>query len=185
MENISVILMLLAFLLFIVGVVLFIIKAIKHQKKKPAILCVLLAIIMLIVSVVIMPTDMGTTDQVADNGAAALTEELETFAAEYCMAYMDSLKNPYSFTVKSAWAHAITSGDNAGKYSVYIKFTAENGLGGTVADEIGAEVISKEDLKNFYPEIHTWGSEPSYKTMGYGQELSAEAVQDYINKNYD
>jgi len=184
MENIAVILMLLSFLLFLIGIILFIVKAVKHKKKLPAILCVLIAIVMFIVSVVIMPTDMGTTDPVADNSAAALTEELEAFTAEYCMAYMDNLKNPYSFTVQYAWAQAYTSGDLAGKYSVYVKFTAENGLGGTVAEEISAEVISWEDLQNFMPEIHTWPGEPSGVILGEGQELDTTKVQDYINANY-
>lgn len=182
MEILSVLLMLLAFLLFFIGIIMLIVKAIRHKKKKPAVIIVILSIVMLIASVIIMPTDMGTSN--TDDTSTALTEELQTFTAEYCMAYMDSLKNPYSFTVKSAWAHAITSGDNAGKYSVYVRFTAENSLGGTVTEEIGAEVISEADLKNFYPEIHTWGSEPSYKTLGYGQDLDVEAIQEYINQNY-
>lgn len=182
MENLSVILMLLAMLLFIVSLIILIVRAIRHKKKKTAVIGILLSVVMFIISVIIMPTDMSTDDPTGNT--AALIEELEIFTAEYCMAYMDYLVNPYSFTVESAWAHAITEGDNAGKYSVYVRFTAENGMGGTVAEAIGAEVIGNEELQNFYPEIHTWGSEPAYKTSGYGLVLDAAAVQEYIDQNY-
>ncbi len=193
MEIFATLLMLSGIVLFPVSLIMLIVKAIKHKKKKASVICIILSVVLLFVGIMIMPepseaptqgTGGETQNQVSADNGTALTQELENFVGEYCMAYMDSLKNSYSFTVKYAWAHAIESGANAGSYSVYVKFTAENSVGGTVTDVIAAEVISKDDLKNFMPEIHTWGSEPSYKTLGSGQDLDVTAIQNYINKNY-
>lgn len=111
----------------------------------------------------------------------------EVFAAEFCMAYMNHLKNPYSFTVKSIWA--MDNGD--GRYAVYVKFTAQNSLGADVADEIGTMTyLTKEQLKELasdgiYVDIYTWGSEPTGKILGDGETLSASKIQTYIDEHYE
>ena len=180
MEILSVLLMLLAVLLFIIGIVMLIVKAIKHKKKKPAVLTILLSVVIIIISIIIMPVDTATP-----NGGSDYTET-EVFASEFCMAYMNSLKNPYSFTVKSVWAN--DKGD--GTFEVYVKFTAENSIGGTVTEEIGTMgSLSEADLDKLaeggeYVSVYTWGSEPSGKIIGEGQDLDASKIQNYINNNY-
>lgn len=188
------ILMLLCFLLsivlFFVAIILFVVKLIKRQKKKPAFVCLLFSIIMMIISFSLalspLTGDLDTTDSgvTTTREEVTTTRELEVMTAKYCMTYMDYLKNPYSFKVKYAWAHANTAEHKKGTYSVYVKFTAENSYGGTIADTISYSAVDDELLKNFYPEIHVWTDEPSEKVLGYGQVLDVKAVQDYIDENY-
>ena len=187
MEMLSLLLMFASIILFIVGVVLLIIKAIKHKKKASALIMIVAALILFVVGVMIMPT--GETP--STNGTGVVSEETysdtEVFAAEFCMAYMNSLKNPYSFSVKSIWA--MDNGD--GSYQVYVKFTAQNSLGADVADEVGTMgSLTKEHLKELasggeYVGIHTWGSEPSGKITGDGETLDAAKIQTYINEHYE
>ncbi len=202
MEIFSTLLMLAGIFLFIFSVIKLILKVIKNavkkkknessaeekesfaKEKKSYVICIILSVVLLAAGIILTPTESEVQAPGGAGNGTAFTTELENFVGEYCMAYMDTLKNPYSFKVKYAWAHAIKSGANAGNYSVYIRFTAENNLGGTVTDVIASEVISSADLKNFMPQIHTWSSEPSYKTLGNGQELNVNAIQNYIDKNY-
>lgn len=170
--------------LFLVGIVWLILSIIKHKKKKSALIAVVLSIALFIVGIVIMP--VGTPDSTDPAGNAVSYSDTEIFASEFCMAYMNSLKNPSSFKVTSIWANDV--GD--GTYEVYVKFTSENGLGGEVADEIATmSSLDSNDLNELaqggmYVAIHTWNSEPTGKIIGEGEDLDASKIQEYINTNY-
>ena len=185
MENISVALMLLSVLLFLVGIVILIVKAIRRKRKMPAVLTVLLSVALFVLSVAVMPT--GSSTPSGKGSEEDSYSDTEVFAAEFCMAYMNCLKNPYSFTVKYIWAN--DAGD--GKYEVYVKFTAENAVGGTITEEIATlGSLDYDDLNELaqggdYVNVHTWGSEPTGKILGKGQELDADSIQAYIDKNYN
>lgn len=184
MELVATLLMLGGIVLFLIGVVWLIVSAIKHKKKKPALIALILSIILFVVGIVLMPVDTPTTPNSTNN--AVSYSDTEIFASEFCMAYMNSLKNPYSFKVKSIWANDV----GEGKYEVYVKFTAENGLGGEVADEVATmSSLDSNDLKELaqggeYVAIHTWNSEPTGKIIGDGEDLDASKIQEYINANY-
>ena len=179
MEILSLLLVFASILLLLVGVILLIVKAVKHKKKAPAVLMIVLALVLFVASVLVMPAG-----EVAEGGDAYSDTEL--FAAEFCMAYMNNLKNPYSFTLKSAWA--MDNGD--GTYQVFVKFTAENVFGAETAEQIGSMgSLSKADLQKIAQggdnvSILTWGSEPSGMVTGGGQNLDAAKIQEYINSNY-
>lgn len=187
MEMLSLLLVLVSVVLFLVGVVLLIVRAIQHKKKTPAMVMIVAALVLFVVSVMIMPA--GETPSANENGVVSeeTYSDTEVFAAEFCMAYMNSLKNPYSFAVKSIWA----MDDGNGSYQVYVKFTAQNRLGADVADEVGTMgSLTKEHLKELasggeYVGIHTWGSEPSGKITGDGEMLDAAKIQTYINEHYE
>ena len=176
MENISVALMLLSVLLFLVGIVILIVKAIRRKRKMPAVLTVLLSVALFVLSVAVMPTGSSTPSGNGSGTEEDSYSDTEVFAAEFCMAYMNCLKNPYSFTVK---------------YEVYVKFTAENAVGGTITEEIATlGSLDYDDLNELaqggdYVNVHTWGSEPTGKILGKGQELDADSIQAYIDKNYN
>ena len=77
-------------------------------------------------------TDENTPDKKTHNVAKEITySKLEIMAADLCMAYMNHLKNPYSFKLRSAWGFSMGT-----DYSFEIKYTAENGFGGTVTETI-------------------------------------------------
>jgi len=187
MENVSTALMLLSVLLFLAGIVVLIIMAIKHKRKMPAILTVLLSVALFVFSIAIMPTGTPTPSGNGSGTEEGNYSDTEVFASEFCMAYMNCLKKPYSFTVKYIWAN--DTGD--GKYEVYVKFTAENTVGGNIVKEIATlGALDHDDLNELaqggdYVNIHTWGSEPTGKTLGKGQELDADSIQAYIDKNYN
>lgn len=88
---------------------------------------------------------------------------------------------------KYIWAN--DAGD--GKHEVYVKFTAENAVGGTITEEIATlGSLDYDDLNELaqggdYVNVHTWGSEPTGKILGKGQELDADSIQAYIDKNYN
>lgn len=184
MDVAAALLMLGGMVLFLVGVVWLIVSALKRKEKKSALISLLLSVIVFVVGIVLMPVDTPAAPNSANN--AARYSDTEIFAAEFCMAYMNSLKNPYSFKVKSIWAN--DAGD--GKYEVYVKFTAENSLGGEVADEVATmSSLDHSDLKELaqggeYVAIHTWNSEPTGKIIGDGEDLDASKIQEYINANY-
>lgn len=181
MDMVATFIILLSILLLLIGVVILIIKAAKRQKKASGLVCLLLAVVLFAAGMVMMPTSTSNLSPTADYS------DTETFAAEFCMAYMNNLKNPYSFTVKYIWANSV----GEGKYEVYVKYTAENDLGGTVTDAIGTMgSLDRDALKELsqggaYVSLHTWGSEPAGKITGKGQELDAEKIQAYIDKNYE
>lgn len=120
--------------------------------------------------------------------SAPVYSDAEIFAAEFCMAYMNHLKNPYSFSIKSIQVYDDV---DYGGYEVFVKFTAENSMGGTIADEIGTMgTLNKEQLKelasdSMYVDIYTWPAESAYIGMGRGKKLDATKIQQYINENYD
>ena len=173
-------------ILFFIGVLLLIIKVIKRKKKKVAVLTIIISVVLFFAGVMLTPLEETTSTN--DNVSNEITySDTEVFAAEFCMAYMNSLKNPYSFSVKSIWAMDV--GD--GKYQVYVKYTAQNSFGGDVADQIGTMGdMTKAQLKELasggeYVSIHTWGSEPSGKIIGKGENLDADKIQMYINEHYE
>lgn len=184
MDLVAVFLMLGGMAIFLIGIVWLIVSGMKHKKKKAALLTVVLSVVLFVVGIVMMPVDAPAYPGAVDH--AVSYSDTEIFAAEFCMAYMNSLKNPYSFKTKSVWANAV--GD--GQYELHVKFTAENGLGGEVADEIASMgYLDSADLKELaqggeYVSIHTWNSEPAGKLIGGGEELDALRIQEYIDKNY-
>lgn len=173
--------------MFLIGIIVLIVKAIRHKDKKIAKNILLLSVICFIVGLVVIgfipedeiPKYEPDTSTSTSTGAVS-TADIETFVAKYCMTYMDYLKNPYSFEVKSAWGYAREDG----KFDVWVRFTAENSLGGTKTDVISSTGIDKSTLANFYPEIHIWGDEPANKALGKGQTLNANNIQKYIDNNY-
>ena len=115
--------------------------------------------------------------------------DLEIFAAKFCMAYMNHLKNPYSFTVKSIWAYA----SPVGGYDVYVKFTAENSFGGTGVMEITNTIpIYNSDLESIARTDEILSSLSIYVSEGQnpsndginGEWLDASRIQSYIDDNY-
>ena len=184
MDWIATFLMLGGMALLPIGIIWLIIALIRHKKKKGPLLTAAIAIVLFAVGIVIMPA--GSAETTAPVEDAAGYSDTEIFASEFCMAYMNSLKNPYSFNVKYIWANDV--GD--GKYEVYVKFTAENSLGGEVADEIATmSSLDSKGLKELarggeYVLIHTWNSEPTGKILGEGKDLDASKIQEYINANY-
>lgn len=187
MEIVSVIMAIGSMILFLIGMILLIIKAVKHKKKKSAVIIIVLSIILFFASVMVMPLEETQSAESNNISNETTYSDTEIFAAEFCMAYMNSLKNPYSFDIKSIWAMDV--GD--GKYQVYVKFTAQNSLGGEVADQIGSMGdMTKAQLKELasggeYVGIHTWGNEPSGKITGKGENLDADKIQTYINEHYE
>ena len=184
MDLVAVCLMLGGMALLPIGIIWLIIALIRRKKKNGPLFTAVISVILFVVGIIIMPA--GTSAPVAPADDAARYSDTEIFASEFCMAYMNSLKNPYSFNVKYIWANDV--GD--GKYEVYVKFTAENSLGGEVADEIATmSSLDSKSLKELaqggdYVLIHTWNSEPTGKILGKGQDLDASKIQEYINANY-
>lgn len=178
-------------LLIPVIIIAFIIALIKGLKKKFILILIAIAIVTLVLGIIMMPEDSDeelpdsspTAGNIDDSPAYSNTE---IFAAKFCMAYMNHLKNPYSFKIKSIWAY--DKGD--GNYEVYVKYTAENSLGGEVAEEIGTmSTLNESELTKLandasYLDVYTWGSEPVDKTLGKGTTLSPTKIQEYINANY-
>lgn len=192
-------LVVLALVLGPVGIIAFIVDLVKHKSKKNPLIILSLSIICLVVSVALSvttdtgstSTNVGSTPTYSNNNATTQNSntmtDTELFAAKFCMAYMNHLKNPYSFTVHSVWAY----NEGGGKYQTFVKFTADNGYGASVADQIGTMgSLSYSDLNQLassadYVNIYTWGSEPAYKMVGKGENLDANKIQNYINNNYN
>ena len=126
MDLFAMLLMIVGLVLFPIGLIWVIVSAIKRRKKKPAFIAIVLSVILFIVGSLIMPSDDYSDPEGISDGANSVNNandysDTEIFASKFCMAYMNSLKNPYSFKVKYIWANDV--GD--GKYEVYVKFTAE------------------------------------------------------------
>ena len=178
-----------------VGVVRLIVAAIKHKNKKKELIFLGVAVAVLFAGICMMPSEspevssnppVVNTPTTGSSDNSNTNRDMEVFAAKFCMAYMNSLKNPYSFKVRSIWAYQ----DKDGRYEVYVKFTAENSLGAEIADEIGTmSSLTESDLDQLaqggiYVDLYTWGSEPTYIGLGRGVELNAAKIQAYINENY-
>ena len=130
-----------------------------------------------------------TTETTTETTTEITTEDInilndaELFSAKFCMAYMKYLKNPYSFTVRSIWCYD----EGNGQYRIFVKYTAENGYGGTVADQIGTmtylnnDELNKLSSDSSYLSIYTTDIEPSYKK---GEQLDTNKIQNYINNNF-
>lgn len=115
--------------------------------------------------------------------------DLEIVAAEFCMAYMNHLKNPYSFTVKSIWAYESLTGG----YHVYVKYTAQNSFGADVVREITntvpitdsvLEAIAKKDEILSSLNIYVSEGQSERNDGTNGEWLDADKIQSYIDANY-
>lgn len=182
------------------GIIIFLINLIKHKSKKVPLVLVSLSIAFIVFSVawalitepeggypeIGVNTPTYSNNSVTTQNPNAMTDT-EIFAAEFCMAYMNHLKNPYSFTVHSVWGYD----EGNGRYQTYVKFTAENGFGASVVDQIGTmSSLNYSELdvlasNSDYVNIYTWGGEPAYKIAGRGEILDADKIQNYINNNYN
>ena len=106
----------------------------------------------------------------------------EKFVAEFCMACMDFLKNPYSFELKKAWIDMPI----LKRYEISITYTSENSVGGTVTGSFSTSTpiksadVAKIDsiLRDVYLE------EFAIDTSSKGEYLDVEKIQNYINENY-
>ena len=127
------------------------------------------------------PSTEATTEETTED--INTLNEAELFSAKFCMVYMKHLKNPYSFTVRSICCYKQVEG----QYKIFVKYTAENGYGGTVADQIGTmsymddEELNKLSSDSSYLSIYTTDMEPSYNK---GDQLDANKIQNYINNNF-
>ncbi len=127
------------------------------------------------------PTESTTAKKpVVTAATVKKISEDEKFVAEWCMAYMKHLKDPYSFELKKAWADNLGNGD----YKVFVRFTAANGFGGTITKELASMgTTNRDELKKFDPAIHTWGSITDYE-LKQGEYLDTAMIQEYIDNNY-
>lgn len=115
--------------------------------------------------------------------------DLEVVAAEFCMSYMNHLKNPYSFTIKSIWAYDSPTGG----YHVYVKFTAQNSFGADEVKEITNNVpITDSVLESISQTDEVLSSLNIYVSEGqnerndgsHGEWLDTDRIQSYIDENY-
>lgn len=127
----------------------------------------------------------NNTADTADDGYS----DLEITAAEFCMAYMNHLKNPYSFVVKSIWAYDSPTGG----YHVYVKFTAQNSFGADEVKEITNNVpITDSVLESISRTDEVLSSLTIYVSEGqnerndgsHGEWLDTDRIQSYIDDNY-
>lgn len=144
-----------------------------------------------------LPADSNTehtssTDAIIDTPKPNEEEaysDLEIVAAKFCMAYMNHLKNPYSFNVKSIWAYSSSDGSS----HVYVKFTAENSFGAESVSEITNTIpITDSVIASIADTDSIMSSLSIYITEGQnerndgtrGEWFEAEKIQTYINDNY-
>ena len=195
-------LVVLALILGPVGIIAFIVDLVKHKSKKNPLIILSLSIICLVVSVTLsVTTDTGSTSTNGSyasgysnsQGSNAMSDE-EVFAARFCMAYMNQLKNPYSFKVRSIWVYDGSSDSvyGNGYYAVYVKFTAENSYGADVADHIATmgcisdtelNMIASKDAT--YLSAFTTNNEFTERDLNDFNILDANKIQNYINNNYN
>ena len=113
--------------------------------------------------------------------------ELEITAAKFCMAFMNHLKNPYSFKVKSIWAYNFpSSGDH-----VYVKYTAKNSYGGEIASEITNNLPLRDsvietiaDVDSITSTLYIEEGKNEINDGNKGEWLDADKIQKYIDNNY-
>lgn len=135
-------------------------------------------------------TNSNTSSIISESEISSIEKEsysdLEIIAANFCMAYMNHLKNPYSFSVKSIWAYSSASGG----YHVYVKFTAENSFGaGTVTEITNAvpldnSIIETIKERNTSLSIYIKEGQNERNDGTRGEWLEARKIQSYIDENY-
>ena len=130
----------------------------------------------------------STKTTVEDTGEEKVEyTELEITAAKFCMAFMNHLKNPYSFKVKSIWAYNDPLGDD----HVYVKYTAKNSYGGEIASEITNNIPLTDSVIETIADVDSITSTLSIdegknerNDGNKGEWLDADKIQKYIDNNY-
>ena len=122
-----------------------------------------------------------TATTVATTSKTISTEE--KFAAEFCLACMDYLKNPYSFELKKAWINRTASG----AYEISVTFTVENQFGGTSTLSLSDSLIF-DDFDDYIADFDWLDfdllKESAIDSSSEGEYLDTEIIQNYIDKNY-
>lgn len=195
-------LIVLALILGPVGIIALIVDLVKHKSKKNPLILLSISIICFVVSVSLLVTtgsgntspNGGSTPAYANNQSSNAMSDEEVFAAKFCMAYMNLLKNPYSFKVQSIWVYDGSSDSvyGNGYYAVYVKYTAENSYGADVADHIATmgcisdtelNMIASKDAT--YLSAFTTNDEFTERDLSDFSLLDANKIQNYINNNYN
>lgn len=130
----------------------------------------------------------STKTTVEDTGEEKVEyTELEITAAKFCMAFMNHLKNPYSFKVKSIWAYNDFLGDDY----VYVKYTAKNAYGGEIASEITNDIPLTDsvietiaDVDSITSTLYIDEGKNVRNDGNKGEWLDADKIQKYIDNNY-
>lgn len=128
-------------------------------------------------------SDITTTEKFAEETYS----DMDIIAAKFCMAYMNHLKNPYSFNAKSIWAYKSPTGG----YHIQVKFTATNSFGGEIVSEITNNIPITDsvldtiaDTEHITSTLYIEEGQNERNNGKNGEWLDVQKVQKYIYDNY-